>query len=112
MKSTNAIKTPWDTKEFFEAIFEQIKQNIGRFPFVGALYDEKTSSIDIPYINEYGNVRSVEAFPLGEGLTSVLIRTKQPLLLNENIQEKVEALGAKIDGKPAKSKILSVTDRP
>ena len=100
---TNAIKTPWDTKEFFEAIFEQIKQNIGRFPFVGALYDEKTSSIDIPYINEYGNVRSVEAFPLGEGLTSVLIRTKQPLLLNENIQEKVEALGAKIDGKPAKS---------
>jgi GAF domain-containing protein len=100
---TNAIKTPWDTNAFFEAIFEQIVQNIGHYAFVSALYDEKTSSISIPYINEDGNVRSVEAFPIGEGLTSILIRTKQPLLLNDNVQQQAESLGAKIDGEPAKS---------
>jgi len=100
---TNAIKTPWNTTAFFEAIYEQIKQNIGMYAFASALYDEKTASINIPYIFEDGSVRSVDAFPLGEGLTTILIRTKQPLLLNENVQQQAEALGAKIDGKPAKS---------
>ena len=100
---TNAIKTPWDTTAFFKAIHEQITQNIGNYAFASALYDEKTSSINIPFIYEEGNVRSVDAFPLGEGLTSILIRTKQPLLINEDVQQQVEALGAKIDGKPAKS---------
>jgi GAF domain-containing protein len=99
----NAIKTPWDTTAFFEEIYEQIKQNIGEFAFASAIYNEKTSSISIPYIFEDGRVRSVDAFPLGEGLTSVLIRTKQPLLLNENVQKQAESLGAKIDGKPAQS---------
>ncbi|HLA87035.1 MAG TPA: GAF domain-containing protein, partial [Anaerolineales bacterium] len=100
---TNAIKTPWNTTAFFEAIYEQIKLNIGHYAFASALYDEKTSSINLPYIFEDGSIRTVNAFPLGEGLTSILIRTKQPLLLNENVQEQAESLGAKIDGKPAKS---------
>ena len=100
---TNAIKTPWNTTAFFEALYEQIKQNIGNYAFASALYDEKTASINIPYTFEDGSVRSVDAFPLGEGLTSILIRTKQPLLLNENVQQQAEVLGAKIDGKPAKS---------
>jgi hypothetical protein len=76
---TNAIRTPWDTQAFFETIFGQITQNIGQFAFMSALYDEKISSINFPYVNENGSVRSIEAFPLGEGLTSILIRTKQPL---------------------------------
>jgi GAF domain-containing protein len=100
---TNAIKTPWSTTAFFEAICEQIKQNIGMYAFAGALYDEKTSSISIPYIFEDGSIRRIDAFPLGEGLISVLIRTKLPLLLNEDVQKQAEGLGAKIDGNPAKS---------
>lgn len=100
---TNAIKTPWDTVAFFEAIYHQIRSNIGSYAFASALYDENTSSISIPYIFEDGKARSIDAFPLGEGLTSVLVRTKQPLLLNDNVQKQAEALGAKVDGKPAKS---------
>ena len=100
---TNAIKTPWDTIAFFETLHEQVKKSIGEYAFVCALYDEKTSSINIPYLFEDGNVRSIEAFPIGEGLTSVLLRTKQPLFLNENFLEQAAALGAKVDGQPAKS---------
>ena len=100
---TNAVETPWDTAKFFRFLHEQIKQAIGDYAFIGALYDEKTDSINIPHLYEEGTVRSIDAFPLGEGLTSVLLRTKQPLLLNNNVQEQAEALGAKLDGKPAKS---------
>ena len=100
---TNAIKTPWDTTVFFEALHEQIRRAVGNYAFVGALYDERTASINIPYLFEDGHVRSIDAFPLGEGLTSVLLRSKQPLFINENFQEQAEALGAKVDGRPAKS---------
>lgn len=100
---TNGIKTPWDTIAFFETLHDVIRQAIGDYAFVGALYDEKTASINIPYLYEDGKVRSVEAFPMGEGLTSILLRSKKPLLLNDNFQEQAEALGAKIDGRPARS---------
>ena len=46
---------------------------------------------------------SIEAYPLGEGLSSVLIRTLQPLLLVEDTEKQAENLGVKIRGKPAKS---------
>jgi GAF domain-containing protein len=100
---TEGIKTPWDTTAFFQTIHEQIRREIGDYAFVSALFDEKTKSINIPYLFEDGRVRSIEAFPVGEGLTSVLLRSKQSLLLNENFQEQAESLGAKIDGRPAKS---------
>lgn len=100
---TAAIKTPWDTAAFFAALHEQIKLSIGDYAFTGALYDEKTDSIHIPYTYEEGTVQSIESFPLGEGLTTVLLRSKQPLLLTENTEEHAKALGAKIVGKPAKS---------
>ena len=70
---------------------------------MGALCDEKTGTIRIPYTYEEGTVRTIETFPMGEELTSILIRTRQPLLLNGNIQERAKALGAKIVGKTAKS---------
>ena len=98
-----AINTSWDTSSFFETLHENIKHAIGDFAFTGALYDEKIDSIHIPYMYEEGQVQSIESFPLGEGLTSVLLRTKQPLLINENTQERAKGLGAKVVGKPAKS---------
>jgi GAF domain-containing protein len=99
----SSIKTPWDTAEFFGALHEQIKKSIGEYSFIGALYDEKTDSIRIPYIFEEGEMKAIESFPIGEGLTSVLLRTKQPLLINENIVEQAETLGAKVVGNLAKS---------
>ena len=99
----NAIKTPWNTTAFFEAIYELIKENIGRYAFVSTLYNEKTFSIKIPYLFEDGETRTVDTFPLGEGLTSLLIQTRKPLLLNEKVQYQAESLGAKTDGKPVKS---------
>ncbi len=99
----DGIKTPWDTTAFFKTIHKQIQRVIGDYAFIGALFDEKTASINIPYLFEDDHVRSIEAFPMGEGLTSVLLRSKQPLFLNENFQEQAESLGAKIDGRPAKS---------
>lgn len=92
-----------DLAGMFGAIHDQIIRLIGDYPFIAALYDEKTSSIRIPYSYEDGNVQSIEPFPLGEGLTSILVHTKKPLLLNEDVEKQAISLGAKTSGRPAKS---------
>jgi len=97
------ISSTADIQSFYHALLAKIRQIIGDFNLIVALYDEKNNSISVPFSYEGGKVTSIEPFPLGEGLTSFLIRTRQPLLLVENTERKAEALGAKLTGKPAKS---------
>ena len=92
-----------DLNSFYAVLHAQVRNVIGDFPFVVALYQKETASIVIPYMYEGGKVNSVEAFPLGEGLTSILIRTQQPLMLVEDTEKQAYKLGAKIQGKLARS---------
>ncbi len=92
-----------DLYSFYKAIHEQIVSVVGDHGFVIALYDQKTNSISIPYLYEDDTFSSIDTFPLGEGLTSVLIRTREPLMLVEDTEKRAIAMGAKIAGKPAKS---------
>jgi GAF domain-containing protein/HAMP domain-containing protein len=94
-----------DLSAFCAALHEQIRRTIGNYSVAVALYNEETESINIPYNYETGEneVTEVSPFALGEGLTSVLIRTQQPLLIADNAQKQITELGAKQVGKPAKS---------
>lgn len=92
-----------DLRSFYSSIHEQVKKVIGEHGFVIALYDPKTNSINIPYLYEEGSFSSVDTFPIGEGLTSILIRTQQPLMLVEETEKRAIAMGAKISGKAARS---------
>jgi len=107
MRSLNSLLTAAvsikDLRSFFVAIHDQVRAVIGEHGFLIALYDAKTSSINVPYLFEDGRFSSTDTFPLGEGLTSILIRTNEPLLLVEDTLRRATAMGAKITGKPAKS---------
>lgn len=92
-----------DMQSFFVAIHEQVRTVVGDFEFLIALYDAKTNAISIPYLFESGKFSSMDTFPLGEGLTSILIRTHESLLLVEDTMRRATAMGAKISGKPAQS---------
>ena len=92
-----------DLHSFYTTIHEQVRSVVGDYGFVIALYDPKTNSINIPYLYEEGSFSSIDTFPLGEGLTSILIRTHQPLMLVEETEKRAIAMGAKISGKPALS---------
>ncbi|NOH03100.1 MAG: GAF domain-containing protein [Chloroflexi bacterium] len=97
------ISSTADIQSFFHALFAKIRQIIGDYSLTVALYDEKTNSISIPFSYENGRTVSIEPFPLGEGLTSILVHTRQPLMLVEDTERKAEELGAKVSGKPARS---------
>jgi GAF domain-containing protein len=92
-----------DLNSLYTSIHEQIRSVVGDHGFLIALYDQKTNSISIPYLYEDGRFSSIETFPLGEGLTSILIRTREPLMLVEDTMNRATAMGAKVSGKPAKS---------
>lgn len=98
-----AISRSLSMQDFFEALHKKIQQIIGDYSMIVALYEEKTNTISVPFSYEDGKISAIESFPLGEGLTSILIRTLQPLMLVENTEQKAAKLGAKIVGKPARS---------
>jgi len=98
-----AIATATDLSNLFSIIHEQIRTTIGDVFFILALYDAPTNTIQIPYRYEDGKIDKIEAFPLGEGLTSILLRDRQPLMIVEDTDRRAAALGAKVIGKSAKS---------
>jgi GAF domain-containing protein len=99
----SSAATVSDLRAFYSSIHDQFRSVIGEHSFVIALYDQTTNSIGVPYLYEDGRFSSLDTFPLGEGLTSLLIRTKEPLLLVEDTEKRAIAMGAKVSGKPAKS---------
>lgn len=103
---SQVISAVTDLESLFTILHNQIHTNMGMVSFLVALYEADTNSINIPYMYENigeGEKVSIESFPLGEGLTSILIRTKKPLMIVEDTERRAAALGAKIVGKPAKS---------
>lgn len=92
-----------DLHAFYASIHNQFRAVVGDLSFLIALYDSKTNSINIPYLYEDGRYQTIDTFPLGEGLTSLLIRSGEPLLIVEDAEQKMTAMGAKFAGRPARS---------
>ncbi|MCC6298552.1 MAG: GAF domain-containing protein [Anaerolineales bacterium] len=92
-----------DLNAFYGAVHDQFKNVIGDLSFLIASYNPKTNSISVPYLYEEGRFQTIEEFPLGEGLTSRLIRTREPLLIVEDTEKRMTDMGAKFAGRPAKS---------
>ena len=101
---TEAISTSSSQENFFTALHDKLRQILGNYKMSVALYDEKSNTISIPF-NHYEDEKktAIESYPLGEDLTSFLIRTCQPLMLVEDAEHKAAALGVKMAGKPSRS---------
>ena len=102
-----ATATVQELSSIYPVLHEQVRQILGDYPFIIALYDKVSDTIDIPYAYENGEVSSIPSFPLGEGLTSIIVHTGEPLMIVENTKQRIAALGAKVVGATAKSWIGS-----
>jgi GAF domain-containing protein len=100
---SQVITAEIEMDKLFHTVHQQISNVMGDVDFLIALYDQVNSMIEIPYAYEEGQMISIPSFPLGDGLTSIIIRTRQPLLLVEDTEKRAEQLGARVHGAPAKS---------
>jgi GAF domain-containing protein len=96
-----AVET--NLSNLYNLIHAEIAKVLGEVNFMIALYDADQDQIEIVYAYEEGEHLRIDPFPLGEGLTSIVIRTRQPLMLVEDTLTRSHHLGAKVVGAPAKS---------
>ncbi len=101
---SQAISTETNLDNLFEILHRQVVQSVGDVNFLIALYDTGSELIEIPYMTEGKQIISIPTFPLGQGLTSIVVRTKQPLMIVEDTVNRAKALGAIVtSGKAAQS---------
>ena len=92
-----------DLQTLVTQVGDRILQTFGvRNGFI-ALYDKQSHMIEIPYFMEGNQPVRLAPVPLGRGLTSVVIQTRQPLLINDNARERAAELGALIIGEAPRS---------
>jgi GAF domain-containing protein len=87
----------------YRVVHNQINQVLGETDMYIAIYHPETEQIAFPYISENKEMIQREPAPFGKGLASLIIQTRQPLLLQEDTERRASALGTEILGKEAKS---------
>lgn len=96
---TQALVTELDTNSLVQIIGDQVR-DVFRAPIAYvSLLDRATMTLHFPYCHG----EDPESRPLGEGLTSQIIRTGQPLLINEDLERNRARLGVTPVGRSASS---------
>jgi PAS domain S-box-containing protein len=99
---SQAISVETDLSNLYRVLHEQVIQTLGSdLDFLVALYDENTQLIKFPYLYDNGQAIEVDPIPLGEGLTSVIIQERRPILLPNS--QAIHGSQVKVIGRPAKS---------
>jgi PAS domain S-box-containing protein len=103
-KSLSMLAKP---DEIIELIFKMIGKLFNNPNLYIALYDESQRNISFPVYTVDGKKIKENSRTLSKGLTEHIIRTKTPLLINNNLKCTFENLDIQFIGKAAKS-LLSV----
>jgi|GEM_PF-181361 len=96
---SQALAVATELNALIELTGEQMKRTFAADIVYVALLDPQTRMIHFPYA--YGE--QMPTLSLGEGLTSQILLTGQPLLINKDIKSRRAALGVKLTGKEALS---------
>ena len=71
-----------DLQAIVDVVGEKLRQTFGGQSTFIALYDRQTDLLDFPYwVGDQGQRIEAEPLPLGIGLTSIVIKSRQPLVL-------------------------------
>lgn len=92
-----------DTDQLYSSLHRQVQNVIGDHAFSVALFDSTSETIRIPYSYEDGKVSQMDTFPLGQGLTSILIRGQEPIFLVEEAEKRAISMGARLTGHVVRS---------
>jgi GAF domain-containing protein len=93
---SQAVPTQLEFDALITLVGDKIRETFATQTVYIALYDHQTNLIHFPYYFDQGRQVIVEPYPLGPGLTSLVIQSQQPLLLG-TLQQQME-LGALMTG--------------
>jgi signal transduction histidine kinase/CheY-like chemotaxis protein len=96
---SQALVSQLNTDELIKLVGDSMKELFKANIVYLSMFDPKTKMISFPY--QYGEV--MPARKIGDGLTSKIILTGKPLLINNEMEEKTEQLGVRPVGITAAS---------
>ena len=96
---SQALASATQLDALIELTGEQMRQTFSADIVYVALLDSQTNMINFPYA--FGE--QMPSLPLGKGLTSKIIQTGQPLLINQDMIAQRAALGVALTGREALS---------
>jgi PAS domain S-box-containing protein len=98
-----AISSALDVEQLSELIYNQVSNLLGSRSFFVALYDAERELIRIQFTVEEGRRQPAVTLKLGQGLTSHILATGQPLLLTDGVEGFIKGHGLTLEGRPARS---------
>ncbi|MEI7990668.1 MAG: GAF domain-containing protein, partial [Chloroflexota bacterium] len=96
---SSALASELDIHALINLAGEQLRATFNADIAYVALLDEASGFINFPYT--FGE--NLAPLRFGEGLTSVVLHTKQPLLINQEMNRQTEKMGATIVGRQSQS---------
>ncbi len=96
---SKALATQLNPDDLIKLVGDQMRDLFKANIVYLALLNKKTNIITFPY--QYGD--NMQPIRLGTGLTSNIIKSGEPLLINKDVEEKTGALGLQRVGLPAAS---------
>jgi PAS domain S-box-containing protein len=95
----HALSSQLDLDGLIELVGEQVRETFDADLAYVALHDRPSGRIDFPYYNEGGRRRDEPSIAYGEGLTSRILDSREPLLLNRSPQfeeHEAAAIGTRV----------------
>ncbi|HEY0732668.1 MAG TPA: GAF domain-containing protein, partial [Chitinophagaceae bacterium] len=96
---SKVLASQLDPEQLIEFVGEQMRNLFNANIVYLAIYNQKTGIINFPY--QWGD--NMDPITLGEGLTSKIILSGDPLLVNKDVQEIRAQMGVQLIGLPAAS---------
>ncbi len=100
---SRALTMMLDVDAVIENIYHHVSRLIATTNFYVALYDAEQDEVSFPLYAEGEEIRRAGRRRAGKGLTEQVIRTREPLLIGENVAARLEELGIEMIGTEALS---------
>ncbi len=99
---SQAISAEVNLDHLYAVLHQQVIQMLDSdLPFAVAIYNAANNQIEFPYFYENGQAVAIPPSSLGRGLTSIVLQSRQPLLLST--EKEIRARSPILAGDPAKS---------
>src|SRR5258708_3985437 len=90
-----ALAAELNIQGIYDAVGDKVREIFGNRDMGIRVYDPKTDLIHYPYVYENGKRLDLESGALGEkGFAAHVLRTREPLVINENMEAEVAKHGA------------------
>ena len=82
-----ALAAHLELDALIELVGERVRETFGADIAYVALHDESFGRIDFPYYYESGERQTQPSFTYGEGITSRILQSREPLVINQSLDD-------------------------